>query len=100
MLENRKEQRQERQLEMLQRRCGELSGEIQRLKAEKVSLEAELESCHEKMAKYDEAYEAFTRSTQEARDVRDAYLQAYDQLQVIRRGYTAEMEKLISAARR
>ena len=96
MFEERRAAAREKQMEMLSRKCEDMAAEIKRLTSEKLALEIELENCKARLTQSDEAYKTFTESAAEAREVRDKYLKAYDELQIIRRRYSAEVEKLIT----
>jgi len=100
MFEERRATAREKQFRVLQEKCEEMADEIKRLNTEKASLEAKLEDAKASAAKHEEAYQMFTQSAAEAREVRDKYLKAYDDLQVIRRKYSAEVGKLIAEMER
>ena len=92
--------RQARRIEALEGRIERLTAENRKLAEENKALETELEMCRKKMAGAEEAESEFKGAAEDARKARSEYMEAYEEMKLIQRNYTSEMNRLIKQMRK
>ena len=91
---------EKRKFELLQRKCDELSSQVRTLSIEKQTLADRLKASDEKLASIEQLQAELHDSIKEARAARDQYEKAFDEIKVLRRRYSAEMEQLLGEMKR
>lgn len=86
---------QARRIDVLQKRCDRVTAEYEILKSEKAALENELEVCKAKLVCVEKAEKEFMENIAQAKQVREQYERAYEDLKVLKSRYAAEVNKLI-----
>ena len=87
--------KQNRRIEVLEKRYERLSQEYDTLKNEKIALENELSICRAKLGCVEKAKDEFMNEIETTKRIREQYERAYEQLKVIKKQYSAEVKKLI-----